>query len=142
MAINTVLRGVPEVLDRDGWPGRLGLDARDIGTGMTDDELGDFGARVDLGALRDYHHAVGAATQAWLAEVDLVALDGVVQAAERLAQAPPALRERGAWVAQFWDGRPRSWFLTWVSLGHNYWHMGEADHVGRLLGRTAEHGAR
>jgi hypothetical protein len=45
------------------------------------------------------------------------------------------LRERGAWVADFWTGKPRSWLLTWVSIGHNYWHLGEAEHVARSLGR-------
>jgi hypothetical protein len=135
VAINTVLRDAPEVLDQDGWLRRLGLTARDIGTGMTDDEVSEFGTRVDVAALRAYHTAVGAQTRAWLTTADLAELEGEVKAPGDRLQASAALRERGAWVAEFWTGRPRSWFLTWVSIGHNYWHMGEAEHIARTLGR-------
>ena len=109
---------------------------------MTDEDVGDFGQRVDIAALREYHRAVGEATEAWLRTVDFAELEGVVDVVGRLQHAPPAFREAGSWVAPMWAGRPRGWFLTWVAMGHNYWHLGEADHVGRLLGRTAEHGAR
>jgi hypothetical protein len=135
VAINTLLRGVPEVIDQEGWLARLGLVVRDIGTGMTDEEVRDVSARVDIPALQAYRAAVGAQTQAWLKTVDFATLDAPLDVAAQLAQAPPALRERAAWVATFWDGQPRVFFLTYTALGHNYWHLGEADHIARLLGR-------
>lgn len=142
VAINTVLRGDKEVLDQGAWLGQLGLDARDIGTGMTDEEVGDFGRRVHVAPLRAYHQAVGEATQAWLRGVDLTELDGPLDVAARLGGGPTAFRAAAGWVAPMWAGRPQGDFLTWMAMGHNYWHLGEADHVGRQLGRSFQHGAR
>ena len=39
VVVNTVLRGVPDVLDRDGWLRRLCVETRQIGTGSSDDEV-------------------------------------------------------------------------------------------------------
>src|SRR5919202_998908 len=36
VVVNTLVRGVPEVLDRGGWPDRLGVEARHVGTGSGD----------------------------------------------------------------------------------------------------------
>src|SRR3712207_6038315 len=33
VVVNTLLRGAPEVLDRDGWVATLGIATRDVGTG-------------------------------------------------------------------------------------------------------------
>jgi len=58
-AINVLVASRPQVLDQNGWLTRLNVSLRDVGTGMTDEEVSDLSARLDLGALRDYYHAVG-----------------------------------------------------------------------------------
>ena len=51
VGVNRLVVDRPQLLDDEGWLARLGVPRRDIGTGMTSDELS---ARVDLAALRDY----------------------------------------------------------------------------------------
>ena len=48
-----------QIFDQQEWMVRLNIPLRDCGTGMTDDEVTDLSARVDLVALRAYWTAVG-----------------------------------------------------------------------------------
>ena len=134
VAMNTVLRGVPEVLDHDHWLPRLGVETRHIGTGATREEVIAFSQRVDVTALRAYRAAVGRATQVWVAELDFATLATVPDVAGRLAQAPPAFGAHAGWVAAAWARQTGSWFLSYLAVGHNYWHLGEAYVIRGYLG--------
>src|SRR6266511_6262228 len=57
LAVNRFLADRPQVLD-DGWFERLAVARRDVGTGMSDAEVDDLSARIDLEALRGYWDAV------------------------------------------------------------------------------------
>ena len=61
-ALNVLIARRPQVFDQDDWLTRLNVSFRDVGTGMTDEEVSDLSARLDLGVLRDYYHAVGRRT--------------------------------------------------------------------------------
>lgn len=54
VAVNTLLRGGEEVLDRDAWLPRLGITSRHIGTGATVAEVAAISQTIDLAALRAY----------------------------------------------------------------------------------------
>ena len=96
---NSMLRGEREILDRDGWLDRLGVDVRLVGTGDSDEEVRGFSERVDVSALLAYREAVGRETRAWVRDLDFATLDTVPDLTERLASAPPIVGERGALAA-------------------------------------------
>ena len=78
VVVNAMLRGAPEVLDRDGWLDRLGVDVRLVGTGDSDQEVRGFSERVDIPALLAYRDAVGQSRPApGSATLDLDTLDAV-----------------------------------------------------------------
>ena len=85
VVVNAMLRGAPEILDRDGWLDRLGVDVRLVGTGDSDHEVRGFSERVDVPALLAYRDAVGRETRAWVRDLDFETLDAVPDLAERLA---------------------------------------------------------
>src|SRR5439155_25102047 len=70
VVVNVVLQDQPDILEREGWAARLGVDTRQIGTGSSDEEATDFSQRVDPAAVRAYRAAVGRATRAWAAAAD------------------------------------------------------------------------
>ena len=49
--VNRFAAGQPQVLETADWATRLGVPLRRIGTGMSDEETGDFSTQVDLAAL-------------------------------------------------------------------------------------------
>src|SRR5262245_18334315 len=59
IGINRLIADRPDVLTGDGWASRLDLSRRHMGTGMMDDEVAEFRARVNTAALRAYSAAVG-----------------------------------------------------------------------------------
>lgn len=136
VVVNTLLRGVPEVLDRDDWIARVGVDARDVGTSNSDDEIAGFSARVDVSALRAYRASVGRETRAWASAADFDALVAPPDVDARLAAAPPALHERARWLKKFWTGKPGLTLLSFAVVGHAYIHFGEAQTLRKRLGHS------
>ncbi len=134
VAINVVVAGRPQVFDTGDWAERLSVHRRDIGTGMSDEEVEAVSAAVDIPALRDYRMAVGRATQAVArslpaAEWDRVPGEEVFQ--KTMGQG--AFAEEAAWVAQLWSGKSKAWFFYWVVVGHNVMHLGQAGWVKEMI---------
>ena len=88
--------------------------------------MADLSERVELAALRTYRDAVGRETQSWLTAVDLDTLEAVPEAEERLAAAPAAIAERGAWLRGFWTGKTGLWLVSFPVIAHGHLHIGEA----------------
>jgi DinB superfamily len=135
LTINTGVRGVPEVLDRGGWQPRLGVKRRDIGTGMSDKEVAQFSAQVDVAAVRAYRAAVAQETRTGLTARDFEDLDKPVVGAGERALASGDLGPGAEYVAENMRIRPRWFLLCFEGVGHSYEHLGVAEHVARLLGR-------
>ena len=132
--VNTCVRGVPQVLDRH-WLARLRVSRRDIGTGMTDAEVAQFSAQVDVSAVRAYRAAVAQETRAGLTPKDFDELDQPVLGAGERALASGELGPGAEYVAENMRIRPRWFLLCFEGIGHSYEHLAVAEHIARLLGR-------
>ena len=136
VVVNTLLRGTSEVLDRDGWVARLGIEARDVGTSNSDDEVSGFSGRVNVTSLRGYRAAVGRESRAWARTADFDALADPPDIEALLAAAPPALHARAQWLKKFWSGKPGLALLSFGVVGHAFLHFGEAQTVRKRLGHS------
>jgi uncharacterized damage-inducible protein DinB len=132
--VNTVLRNVPEVLDRGDWLARLSVNTRHIGTGDTYEEMQVFSRQVDVSALRAYWNSVGQETQQWVAQVDVESLDGNITAEEaQRAKELGAFGPRAEDMQSLWTDGGRGFFLTWLAIGHNHSHIGEGWVIHSLV---------
>jgi hypothetical protein len=135
MAINTVVFGKPQVIESDGWLERLGLSRNDVGTGMTDDEVGDFTARVDLPAMRAYRAAVGKRTQELVRAMPLGDWEQPVDAdAMQRAQESGAIGPNAGWLVTVFGGKTKALLISHASTCHGFWRLGEAVTVRSLCG--------
>ena len=134
-AVNVMVARRAQVIEEDGWIERLGLAREDIGTGMSDDEVDDFSAGVEIGALREYRAAVGRRTRevAHSMKPDAWEQTAKAQDIER-ATAAGLIGPNADWVKQFWQGKTMSWFMSWLAAGHNYLHLGEGLSVRSQAG--------
>jgi hypothetical protein len=135
---NLVVSAGRQVLD-DDWVGRLGVPWRHIGTGMTDEEVGELTRRADLVAVRAYRDAVAQRTRAVVAALAPGAWDEPVERADTLrAHAAGAFGPRAGWSdgAGFppWQGQSRAERLAGAALRHNALHIGEAITLRGLAG--------
>jgi hypothetical protein len=133
VAINAVVRGIEEVLQRDGRAARVGAVSFVDGTGLAEADDRDAAAALDGAELADYAAAVWAETAAWLATVTEAELDRVPDAAAGLRRAGVD-PEAYPWLYRMWDGKPVAFFVTWEAIGHGFNHLGEMVHLRNEMG--------
>lgn len=130
------VRTRPQVLDAD-WRAALGVDRRDVGTGMTDTEVDALSARVDLAALRAYWEALTRRTLEVVETLRGQDLDAVVPAdrVKRVCADEGAVAPGAEWLTQFWaNRRTRGFMLAQTPLLHVYGHYFEARVTAGLWG--------
>ncbi len=135
VALNRFLTDRPQVLEE--WIGRLAVPRRDVGTGMTDAQVGDLSARIDLQALRGYLGAVTARTLAAVGMLRGSDLEAPVPGdrVKSVVLAEGVVAPGAEWLTEFWAaGRSRAWTLAQTALLHPYGHYYEARVAAGLLG--------
>lgn len=132
--VNAMLRGREEVLARDKWNARMGISRLDFGAGMTEVEVRELSTSIDIDALKAYHRAVAKETRHFLADFDFDHLDDPFDAKARLAQIPETIAPSGDLVRGIVEGKTtKRWFLTVMAHSDVMLHLGEAEHVYRLV---------
>lgn len=133
-AVNTMLRGEEQALTRNRWNERLGVDRPDWGPGMTEDEVADLTAKIDLAALKEYFAAVAAETRRFVETFDFDRLDEPLDVKSRLELAPEALAPGSDLVRRIVESQTTNrWFLNVMTLSDVYLHLDEAAHVLQML---------
>jgi DinB family protein len=136
VGVNRFVVDGTQVLD-DGWHARLGVDRRDVGTGMTDAEVDALSARVDLAALRAYWEALTRRTLELVGTLRGQDLGDVVPAdrVKRVCVDDGAVATGAEWLTEFWaNRRTRGWLLAQTPLLHVYGHYFEARVAAGLWG--------
>jgi hypothetical protein len=137
IGINRFVTDGEQVFDAGAWGSRLGVARRDLGTGMTPDEVLDLSARIDLPALHAYWDAVEERTLAIVERLRPADLDAILDAAyvrQVFARDGLATPEAG-WVCDYMENQPRGFFLIHLGLTHIYVHWGEAQAIRGLYGQ-------
>lgn len=111
---------------------------RDIGTGMTDQEVTELSAQIDLALFRDYRIAVIERTRQVVESLAPSSWDDPVAAAHAKRVALEDMHETLAhperWVDRWSAERSKgSWLFGYV-INHAYRHLGEAFTIRSLLG--------
>ncbi len=135
--VNRFVADRPQVLAEGGWNRRMRVDRRDVGSGMTDEEVETLSAGIDVAALRDYQGAVAERTKAVATALPPAAWAEIIPAerVRTVVAGEGLLIEPGRWVEEFWAaGRSRGWFLLQVGLLHPYGHCFDAMVTRGLLG--------
>ena len=135
-SVNLVVTNGRQVFD-DDWIRRMNAPWRVIGTGMTDDEVGELTTRSDVAAVRAYRDAVGRRTQEVVRALRPDAWDEPVAFADT-ARANAAGVFRTGWQDgvgyRGWQDQSRGARLNGGALRHNAMHMGEAITARGLAG--------
>jgi hypothetical protein len=135
--VNRLVADRPQVLEAGDWNRRMRTGRRDVGSGMTGDEVDALSAGIDVPALRGYHGAVAEHTKAIATSLAREGWSEIVPA-ERVRYVVAGeglLVDAGRWVEEFWAaGRSRGWYLLQVGLLHPYGHFFDAMVTRGLLG--------
>ena len=137
VGVNRLVLDDRQVFDRDAWALRLKVSRRDIGTGMTQAEVRELSACIDLVQLAAYTDAVVERTQGVEKTMRPEDLDAINEAeyVQRVVDQDGFVTEDAGWVPQYMHGQPKAFFLCHLALTHKFVHIGEANAIRGLMGR-------
>jgi len=126
-----------QVLHRDNWNAKLGTDVTHFGFGCTREKMLAVSAQLDVGAVRDYWHAVIEYVFAAVDRVPPETLDEVLSdEAVRVVLADEGVAPSAQVVAEtvpIYSGWTRLEALYHFSTTHYYWHGGEVRTLEGIL---------
>ena len=132
-AVQTMARGVPEVIDEPRWQGRGQLATHGIGVGMTEAQADALARALAIADVLEYADATNQTVLAWLRTLPDDALESQPDVPAHLARYPvylePAMRAEVPWMYQ----RPPLWRCLAPAIGHNRDHLAEIDLLKRQL---------
>lgn len=133
-AVQTLVRGVPEIVDEPQWQGRGRLATHGIGVGLTREEADDLAQALAKADILAYADAVHASILDWLRTLtDDGVLDAQPDVPAHLARYPvylePAMRAEVPWMFQ----QPPVWRCLAPAIGHDRDHLAEIDLLKRQL---------
>lgn len=136
VGVNRLVTGEPQVLDGDGWAERMNVGRRDLGTSMPRGEVTELAGRIDLGGLEAYRRAVARRTTRAVEELEPARLDEPVDRplVERVLHDEGAGGPDAGWLVADYADQTRGWCLNHFGLTHNYYHLGQAVLLRKLLG--------
>jgi len=131
-AVQTLARGVPELIDEPRWQGRLATRAG-IGVGLTEAQADNLARCLAVADVLAYADAVHQTILNWLHTLPDEALEQQLDVPAHLARYPiylePAMREEVPWMFE----RPPLWRCLGPAIGHARDHLAEMDLLKRQL---------
>jgi hypothetical protein len=136
LAVSRLVARRPPLISGSEWPGRLGVARRDVGTAMSDDEVAELSARLNLDGLRAYWGAVGEQTISVVQTLRPEQLDEVNEPeyVRQVCAEDGLFVEQAGWVVSYLEGKTKGLMLSQLALTHPFGHIGEARVTRALLG--------
>jgi hypothetical protein len=136
LSINFLVFEQPQVLlsATAAWLPRLGLASPDVGASMNEAEVLELSDRICVPALKEYREAVGRSTRAGVGRLQAAQLKQVIpDVAIQQLRDEGSISRKGEWLAEYYTGRTRGFFLTRTATSHNFIHLNEAGRVRAKL---------
>jgi len=132
-AVQTAIRGVPEVIAGERWTGWSGLAMAGIGAGFTLEQANKVGRSISRADVLAYADSVHSAIQSWLSSLRNDELDTIpnmeAHMASYTAYQHPGFRAEIADLL----GQPMWRLLSGPCSGHMREHLGELDVLKQVM---------
>ncbi len=130
MTLNSLVFEQAQILDGEGWQARMGLAVRDVGSSMDAGQVAALSAGVSVAALIEYRAAVGRSTRSGVLHLTPEQLREVVRLESiQTFVDEGSISQQGYWLAEYYTGRTKGFFLTRTATSHNFIHLMEARRI-------------
>lgn len=135
-AVQTAIRGVPEVIADERWAGWRALATAGVGAGITLEQANEVGRSVSLADVLTYADTVHSVIQSWLSSLSNDDLDTVPEMEAHMASYPSY--QHPGFRAEISDllGQPIWRLLSGPCSGHMREHLGELDVLKQVIRRS------
>jgi len=130
VTMNLLVAEERQVLYQDSWLERMRIDIGDTGNGMTDKDVADLSAIIDIKALKAYRLAVGRKTRRIIKNLEDRQLKQKVKPSS-LQQIwhEQAMRKNAKGIVDYWSRRTIAGLLLMPPTRHCFLHLNEASRI-------------
>ncbi|WP_325048398.1 DinB family protein [Paenibacillus sp. CAA11] len=134
ITLNLLVAGTPQTLDIGGWNERMNIRFRHSGNEMTEEEISELTAGMDLEALMAYRVAVGLRTRQIIQNLQPGDFKRKVEPS-RLSrlQKEGALKPEAQWLQDYWGGKITAGLLLMPATRHNFVHLNKSLRIKNKL---------
>jgi hypothetical protein len=131
-AVQTMARGIPELIEEPQWQGRGSLTTPGIGVGLSQAQADEVARGLALADILAYADANHQEIDNWLRTLPDEMLDSQPDVPAHLARYPiyleePEMRQEAPWMYE----NPPLWRCLAPAIGHNRDHLAEIDLLKR-----------
>ena len=129
ITMNILVADETQVIHRENWLEKLGVEVIDTGNSMSDEEIIDLSSRLNMQALRQYRIAVGRKTREIIANLQPADLKRKMKAdrLQRILAEGAVLNVEGAnWLIDFWGRKDVAGILLMPVTRHQLVHINES----------------
>jgi hypothetical protein len=134
VTMNMLVAGEDQLLKRDGWSEKLGIEAGDTGNGMDAAMIAAVSEKIDVEALRAYRNAVGRRTRDIVRSLTVEDLKVKTDPARLTwVMGEEAVLEEGRGVVEYWGKRKIEGLLLMPPTRHLLVHLNEIYELRKRL---------
>lgn len=129
ITMNILVADGDQVIHKDNWLEKLGVEVCDTGNSMNDEEIIDLSSRLNMQELRRYRIAVGRKTREIIANLQPADLKQKMKAdrLQRILAEGAVLNVEGAnWLIDFWGRKNMAGILLMPVTRHQLVHINES----------------
>lgn len=138
ITMNILVAGEPQVMSSGHWLEKLGVTVCDTGNAMTDEEILDLSAKLNMTALRSYRIAVGRKTREIIQgfrPADLKRKMDPARLQQILDEGAVLDVEGSSWLVDFWGRKNVAGILLMPATRHPLGHIHESLRLKKISNR-------
>lgn len=134
ITMNLLVADTPQVLHTDHHLQRLNIPFVHSGNGMTEEEVAQLSASIDLGALLSYRVAVGQRTREIIANQDSIVFKQKVkpERVNRIIE-EQAVKPEASWLIEYWAKKNIAGLILMPATRHNFVHLNKSMRIKSKL---------
>lgn len=134
MTMNVLIGEREQVFEEGDWLNQLNISCLHTGNGMTEEEVAELSAAIDLEALWKYRVEVGRRTREIVRGLEPGQFKRKVPAAgiERL-RAQHAVKPEADWLLDYWGKKTYAGLILMPATRHNFLHLNKAIRIKQRL---------
>jgi len=137
MTMNVLIKNDKQVLYSGDWYKRLKADYPHSGNEMTEAEIADLSANVDIDALLSYRIEVGRKTRDIVSSLSTGDFKRRVEADRiKTLEEQNAVKKEASWLLQYWGNKTLAGLILMPATRHIYLHLNKCIRIKQRVQKT------
>jgi len=134
MTMNVLVHHNDQVYETGDWHKQLHIDYVHSGNEMTEDEIADLSAQIDIPSLLRYRLAVGRKTREIITSLQSGEFKRKVETKQiKVLEERCAVKKEAAWLLDYWGKKTVAGLMLMPATRHNFVHLNKSIRIKQLM---------